>query len=84
MSERADLSRPMDAFDLEWVRKQLAAQGLHVVSAADQAVLDAMADLRSEWLIAMLRSDRTFPIEPICVARVRLHEAELARREQKP
>jgi len=51
---------------------------------AEQRVLDAMARLRTEWLQEMLGSDQCFPNNPDCVARVALHEAELARREAPP
>lgn len=74
-NERTDLSRPMDAFDLEWVSKQLAAQGLHVVSAADKRVLDALGKASLADLQFLPGLDGALDA---------VYYAELARREQKP
>jgi hypothetical protein len=41
-------------FPIDLLREQLAAQGLHVVTAADKAVLEAMAESRIDvdgWFI---------------------------------
>ena len=57
------------------LREQLAAQGLHVVTAADKAVLDAMADSARPKLCALIELWPGSALADAC-------RAELARREQ--
>lgn len=64
------------------IRESLAAQGLHVVTAADKAVLDAMGDISEcdlRWTLEMGDIDADGNDTPA----VRACRAELARRGAK-
>ena len=65
-----------DTCGLDQVREHLAEHGLHVVSAAEKAVLDAMTRVPGPVLRSTLRSNLAKCDESDAVAR-----AELARRE---
>lgn len=61
------------ALDLDGLRALLAAQGLHVVTAAEKTVLDAMAEVPYHCLKRQLNSNHRDEREAAA--------AELARRE---
>lgn len=63
-------------FDLDDVKRSLAAKGLHVVTAAEKAVLDAMAEVSNEDLEYWVSDDYYCPAS--CE---KPGAAELARRE---
>jgi hypothetical protein len=68
-----------DTCPLEQLRAHLAARGLHVVSAADRAVLDAMGKVKQALLLSTVNAKNRCSDEERDVA-----AAELARREGVP
>lgn len=68
-----------DTCGLDQIRERLAERGLHVVSAADRAVLDAMAAVPRETLERALANTLHGPEHSRDVA-----AAELARRDGAP
>lgn len=79
MESRTLVIAPLDPVELDMLGKQLAEQSLHIVTAADKAVLDWAARL-SVAELGLLRGDERDQSE----ASIGFAQSELARRETKP